>query len=74
MTIIPEVATLLNAKGVSQTWVLNYIIVCQIPRLKTVNSVKIFKNEVKWILLENSLYAVQEFCSWKESWCWFYFW
>ena len=38
MTIILEVrliitnfvATLLNSKGVSQTWVLNYIIVCQI--------------------------------------------
>jgi hypothetical protein len=36
-------------------------------RLKTLNSVKILKNEVKQILLENLFYTVQEFCSWKES-------
>jgi hypothetical protein len=41
--------------------------------LKTLNSVKIFKNEVKWTRLENSFYTVREFCSWKESQCWFYF-
>jgi hypothetical protein len=35
--------------------------------LKILKSVKIFRNEVKRILLENSFYTVQEFCSWKES-------
>jgi hypothetical protein len=40
---------------------------CLPDRLKTLKSVKIFKNKVKRILLENSFYTVQEFCSWKES-------
>jgi hypothetical protein len=36
---------------------------CLPNRLQTLNSVKIFKNDVKRILLENSLYTVQEFCN-----------
>jgi hypothetical protein len=40
---------------------------CLSNRLKTLKSVKIYKNEVKQILLENSFYTVPEFCSWKDS-------
>ena len=42
---------------------------CLPNRLQTLNSAKIFKNDVKRILLESSFYTVQEFCNFFLLYC-----